>query len=218
MRTLLVDDHPLFADGLKGLLLARGADVVGTARDGWEALEQARALHPEVVLMDIQMPRCDGLTATRLIKAEMPEVKIVMLTMSNDGDTLFEAIKSGASGYLLKTSATTQFLELLSGLDQGFAPFSPGIATRILKEFSSQARQTEPTTCSPPKEDLSERQRQVLTLVAQGLTYKQVGEALAISERTVKYHMAEIIERLHVQSRAQALEYARQVGWGDKGE
>ncbi len=216
MRILLVDDHPLFVDGLKGLLLARGAQVVGTARDGWEALEQTRALRPDVVLMDIQMPRCDGLTATRLIKAEMPQTQIVMLTMSADGDTLFEAIKSGASGYLLKSGDTTQFLELLFGLEQGLAPFSPGMATRILNAFGALAGRKESLTSADSKESLSDRQREVLTLVAQGLTYKQIGEALAISERTVKYHMGEIIQRLHVECRAQVLEYAKQRGLGSK--
>ena len=103
MKILLVDDHPLFLDGLKTLLAIRGIEVVGTARDGLEAVEKARALHPEVILMDIQMPHLDGVAATRLIKAEQPDVKIGMLTMSDKDEDLFEAIKSGACGYLLKT-------------------------------------------------------------------------------------------------------------------
>src|SRR5512139_112710 len=102
LRVLLVDDHSLFLEGLRNLLMSEGIQVVGLAKDGLEALAQARRLHPDVILMDIQMPRCDGVSATRLIKAEMPEIKIVMLTMSEDEHDLFEAVKSGASGYLLK--------------------------------------------------------------------------------------------------------------------
>ncbi len=139
MRVLLVDDHSLFLEGLRNLLTARGVDVVGTARDGLDALEKARALRPEVILMDIQMPRCDGLSATRLIKAEMPEIKIVMLTMLATDQSLFEAIKSGAAGYLLKTLEAEHFFELLLGLAQGEAPLSPGIAARVLSEFARQA-------------------------------------------------------------------------------
>ncbi len=233
MRILLVDDHPLFVDGLKGLLLDRGVQVVGTARDGLEALEQARALRPQVILMDLRMPRLDGLAATRLIKAEMPEIQIVILSVSDDGDVLLEAIKSGASGYLLKGGDTAQFLQLLFGLEQGLAPFSPGMATRILDEFGAQSVRGE--SAAPPvhgepaaesgrdesaalevEHKLSGRQFQVLTLLAQGLTYKQIGRALAISERTVKYHMSEIIQRLNVECRAQVLEYARLLGMGGK--
>ncbi len=214
MRVLLVDDHPLFLDGLRDLLSARGAEVVGTARDGLEALDKARALCPEVILMDIRMPRCDGLTATRLIKAEMPDVQIVMLTMSGEDDNLFEAIKSGASGYLLKTSDTNEFLELLFGLTQSQVPLSRGIAARILNEFSSLAHRAESAPLSERKEKLSQRQMQVLTLVAEGLTYKQAGEALSLTERTIKYHMGEIVQRLHLECRAQVLEYARQIGLG----
>ncbi len=103
MKVLLVDDHALFLEGIRNLLLARGIEVVGTAGDGLQALERARALRPDVILMDVQMPRCDGLAATRLIKAELPDVKIVMLTVSEEDENLFEAVKSGASGYLLKS-------------------------------------------------------------------------------------------------------------------
>ena len=118
---------------------------MGTARDGLEALDRARALRPDVILMDITMPRCDGLCATRLIKAEFPEIRIVMLTMSAADQHLFDAIRSGAVGYLLKTQDTEDFFELLSGLARGEAPLSPGIAARILSEFAHQA--TGPASC-----------------------------------------------------------------------
>ncbi len=123
VRVLLVDDHSLVVEGLTNLLAAYGLEVVATARDGLEALAAARRCRPDLILMDIRMPRCDGLTATRLIKAELPELKIVMLTTSAEDDDLSEAIKSGACGYLLKSASSHQFAEALQGLEQGIPPF-----------------------------------------------------------------------------------------------
>jgi len=210
MKTLLVDDHPLFLDGLKNLLTLRGIEVVGTARDGMEALEKARTLHPEIILMDIKMPNLDGLAATRLIKAELPDVKIVMLTMSAEDQDLFEAIKCGACGYLLKTLDVDEFFSLFLGMTRGEVPLSPGLASQVLEEFARQAKENKSIKPSEPKEEvLSARQIQVLTLVAQGLTYKEVGAKLFLAERTIKYHIGEIIERLHLENRSQAIQYAR---------
>lgn len=207
-RTLLVDDHPLFADGLKDMLTRRGFMVLGVARDGLEALHQARALHPDLILMDIQMPHCDGLTATRLIKAELPAVQIVMLTMAEDDEYLFEAIKSGACGYLLKTLDTNEFLRLLGGLAEGAPPFAPQLAQKVLQEFTQQPEMK--TAVNPSLTELSPRHWQILNLVAQGLTYKEIGSTLGLAERTIKYHMSEIVQRLHLQNRAQVLAYVRQ--------
>jgi two-component system NarL family response regulator len=128
MRVLLIDDHPLFLTGLRNLMALQGLEVVGTARDGLEAIEKARATKPEVILMDVQMPKLNGLEATRLIKIEMPEIKIVMLTVSENDEDLFEAIKNGACGYLLKTEEPDNFFELLSGLMRGEVPLSPGLS------------------------------------------------------------------------------------------
>ena len=212
MKVLLVDDHPLFLDGLKNLLTARRVQVVGTAGDGWEALEKARSLRPEVILMDIQMPGCDGLAATRLIKAEMPDIKIVMLTMSSDDEDLFEAIKSGACGYLLKTLDTEAFFARLMEMERGEAPLSPGLAARILHQFGQQASAVRVDEDRPQTESLTDRELQVLTLVAQGLTYKEVGAKLCLTERTIKYHMGEVMARLHLENRAQVIKYARRAG------
>jgi len=217
MKVLLVDDHPLFLDGLKTLLTTRGIDVVGTASDGLEALEKARALLPDVILMDIQMPRLNGLLATRLIKTKQPNVKIVMLTMSENDEHLFEAIKSGACGYLLKAEETDKFFELLSGLMRGEAPLSPGLANRVLKEFAHQGGISGSVERAVEKvEGLTPRQVEVLTLVSQGLAYKEVGAKLFLSERTIKYHMGEIIERLHLENRRQVIEYARRMNLDKK--
>jgi two-component system NarL family response regulator len=222
MRVLLVDDHTLFLEGLRNLLVSEGIQVVGLAHDGLEALAQARRLHPEVILMDIQMPRCDGVAATRLIKAEMPEIKIVMLTMSEDEHDLFEAVKSGASGYLLKRLEVEDFFTYLTELQAGHPPFSPGLAEKILNEFSRQAYRMEGEVERRGGADtgnrisgeagLSARQIQILTLVAQGQTYQQVADTIGIAERTVKYHMAEILERLHLDNRAQVITYAARLG------
>jgi DNA-binding NarL/FixJ family response regulator len=212
MNVLLVDDHPLFLDGLKNLLTGRGVHVVGVARDGWEALEKARSLHPDVILMDIQMPGCDGLAATRLIKAERPDVKIVMLTMSSEDEDLFEAIQSGACGYLLKTLDTEQFFAQLIEVEQGEVALSPGLAARILQHFGRQASAVQAPEDRLQREPLTGREVEVLTLVAQGLTYKEVGARLCLSERTIKYHMGEIVARLQLENRAQVLEYARRAG------
>jgi len=209
MKVLLADDHTILIEGLTSLLSAHGFEVLGAAGDGEQALSLARALHPDVILMDLRMPRCDGLTATRLIKAELPEIKIVILTTSTEDQDLFESIKSGACGYLLKSVNSDEFIESLRGLDEGYPPFSPGLAAKLLDEFSrlsgpaaGEATQGESTP------GLTARQSEVLALAAQGFSYKEIGSKLNLSPRTVKYHMQEIIQRLHLENRAQALAYA----------
>lgn len=223
MRVLLVDDHRLFLEGLRNLLKSEGIEVVGQAYDGLEALTAARRTQPDVILMDIQMPRCDGVAATRLIKAEMPACKIVMLTMLEDEQDLFEAIRSGASGYLLKRLEAGEFLAYLAELQNGHAPFSPGLAEKILREYACPSVRAEaappPVDSQGPADEggLSPRQIQILTLVAQGQPYRQVAEAIGIAERTVKYHMAEILDRLHLDNRAQMIAYAARVGLTGRG-
>ena len=136
MRVLLVDDHALLVEGLQNLLEAHGIEVVGVARDGLEARAQANALKPEIILMDIRMPRCDGLTATRLIKADMPDTKIVILTTSTEDEDLFEAVKSGANGYLLKSMDAEGLVEALRDAQEDVPPFAPGLAAKLLAEFA----------------------------------------------------------------------------------
>ena len=217
MRVLLADDHTLMLEGLRNLLEAHGIEVAGTARDGREAAEQARKLRPDVILMDIRMPEWDGLQATRVIKAELPEIKVIVLTTSADSEDLFEAVKSGATGYLLKSMDAESLIDALHDAEQDVPPFAPGLAARLLAQFAAPGPESVPAPEGSPRplpqppcadEPLSERQLEVLDLVAQGLSYKEVGERVCLSPRTVKYHMAEIMRKLHLQNRAQVLAYA----------
>jgi DNA-binding NarL/FixJ family response regulator len=210
VRILIVDDHPLFAEGLRNLLVERGIDVVGLAHDGHEALTRARALRPDVVLMDVAMPRLDGVEATRALKAVWPEVTVLMLTQSADDEHLFAAIAAGASGYVLKSEPTATFLHLLEGAARGEVAVSAALAGRLLREFARLDAVARPDgTAGDP---LTARQREVLRLVADGLLYKQVAARIGVTERAVKYHMAEILARLHVHDRAEAVAHARRLG------
>jgi len=231
MNVLLADDHRLLLEGLSNLLEAHHIQVAGMAKDGLEAIQLARSLHPDLILMDIRMPHCSGLEATRRIKAEMPDMKIIILTTSTEDQDLFEAVKSGACGYLLKSMDADELVEALEQAQQGIPPFSPGLAERLLGEFARLAgagdsdtrrrgdtervRHGEAETvrhAQAEKVQLTERQGQVLELVAQGLSYKEIGARLHLSPRTVKYHMAEIMNLLHLEHRAQVLAYAGKSG------
>ncbi|HEY1292408.1 MAG TPA: response regulator transcription factor [Chloroflexota bacterium] len=207
MRVVLADDHPLFRDGLRGLLEVRGIEVAGEARNGREAVDQARRLRPDVVLMDLDMPELDGLAATRLISAEMPAVKVVILTASEDDANLFEAIKSGAQGYIYKNLDSAEFFSLLEGVAQGQPALTPGLARKLLVEFARPPRAA-PAPVEPPGA-LTEREQEVLDLLVQGVTSnRELAERLVVSENTVKYHLRNILDKLHVQNRAQVVAFA----------
>lgn len=214
LRILLVDDHVLFRKGVAALLAAhQDIQVVGEAGDGLEAIEIARETLPDIILMDINMPRCDGLQATRRIKREMPHVTIVILTVSEDDKDLFEAIKSGAQGYLLKNLEPYQLYDLLESISRGEAPLSGAIAARILKEFT----QPGPNPGEGPivGDELTARETMILQYVAEGLTNKEIAATLVISENTVKIHLRNILEKLHLQNRIQAAVYAVRQGLVD---
>jgi two-component system NarL family response regulator len=213
MKVLLVDDHRLLLEGLANLLAVHQIEVAGMAYDGFQAIEMARRLNPDVILMDIRMPGCDGLNATRQITAENPGVKIVMLTTYADDQDLFEAIKSGARGYLLKSMDAGELIECLELVQQDIPPFSPGLANRILAEFSKPGAPAPGPEQAPERSpNLTARQLEVLALVSQGYTYKETGLKLGLSPRTIKYHMAEIMQQLHLKHRAQVLAAAGRLG------
>jgi len=214
---LLVDDHALFREGLMALLSSQdGIEVVGEAADGLEAMEKARELVPDLILMDIKMPGLDGLEATRRIKEEMPHTRIVMLTVSEDDQDLFEAIKNGAEGYLLKTLKSRELFEMLRGVFQGEAPISRTMARKLLQEFAQQARrQEQPPT---PKADLTRRETEVLQLLSDGVPDKEIAARLCISQRTVKNHVHNILEKLQLHNRVQAAAYALRGGLAREGE
>ena len=209
MRVMLVDDRPLLRNGLASLLRAHGHEVVGEADDGRQALDMVGQASPDVVLMDISMPVMGGLEATRLMTAQHPEVKIVMLTVSDDENDLFEAVKSGAKGYLLKDLRASQFFEALDAIDRGEAVIPTRLAGNLLEEFRSKSQGAAEIG---PGDALSPREREVLDHVSQGLTNKEVAEKLYISENTVKYHMKNILDKLHLRNRSQVIAWAARQG------
>ncbi|MHB0988175.1 MAG: response regulator [Bellilinea sp.] len=211
LRILLVDDHVLFRKGIVALLATRpDIQVVGEAGDGLEAIAAAQDLLPDVILMDINMPNCSGLEATRRIKRELPYVKIVMLTVADDDQHLFEAIKSGAQGYLLKDLEPNQLYSLLENISRGDAPLSGAIAAKILKEFIRPNLDflQEPEVINK----LTIREISILQLVAEGKTNREIASSLYISENTVKIHLRNILEKLHLQNRIQVAVYAVRQG------
>ncbi len=210
MRVLLVDDHQVLLEGFKDLLERRGVDVVGVANDGHEAIEQVRDLRPDVVLMDVKMPGMSGIEATRHIKEEFPDTKVVMLTVSAEEEDLFEALRSGASGYLLKSLDPEQFFSLLSKVAQGESPLAPCLVSHLMGRIAQPDKAARAAGLSP-------RQLSILRLVAQGLTYKEVGAEFHLSESTVRYHVGQIREQLGVSSRAEMVTYAVGIGLVERG-
>jgi len=210
MRILIADDHTLFRESLGSLLASRGLEIVGQAREGHEAVELARSLRPDVVLMDLSMPGLDGLAATRLISAEMPEVKVVILTASDDDAQLFEAIKSGAQGYLLKNLESRELFALLEGVGRGEPALTPRLASKLLQEF---ARPPRPAAESHDPDALTDREREVLELLVRGVTSnRKLAKQLGVSENTVKFHVRNILDKLHLHNRAQVVGFALRHG------
>ncbi len=203
MRILIADDHALFRESLRSLLEARGYEVVAEARNGREAVEYSHRFHPDVVLMDLAMPEVDGLVATQMLVAELPTVKVVILTASDEDQNLFDAVRLGAQGYLLKNLEAEEFFFRLEALQRGEPALTPALARRLLREFS-RPRQEE---LSPDM--LTERELEVLQCLVDGLTSNRaLAERLGVSENTVKFHVRNILEKLHLNNRAQAVAFA----------
>jgi DNA-binding NarL/FixJ family response regulator len=212
IRVLLADDHALFREGLAGIITAQpDMEVVGEAEDGLEALVKARELVPDLILMDVEMPGCDGLEATRLIRRELSAMTIVMLTVHGEEEKLFEAVKNGAQGYLLKNIDSHTMLAMMRGVVRGEAAITPVLAGRMLEEFR---RLSQDTLLQDGEEivALTHREQEVLSQVATGAADKDIAEALSISLHTVKSHMRNILAKLQVNSRHEAARYARGKG------
>ena len=212
IRVLLADDHHLFREGLANILNGQpDFEAVGEAKDGLEALIKARELRPDLILMDVGMPVCDGLEATQRIKQELPDVTIVMLTVRDEDDKLFEAIRNGAQGYLLKSIRRQEMLSLLRGAVRGEAAIPPVLGGRMLEEFRRIDRQ-KAEDAADKQAILTAREQEVLVLVAAGASNKQVAERLNLSIHTVKSHMRKILAKLQLTSRREAASFARREG------
>ncbi len=217
---LLADDHELFRAGLAELIAGQpDLQVAGQAGDGFEALTLARDLHPDLIVMDISMPVCDGLEATRLIKStrETADIRIVMLTVHDEEEKLFEAIKAGSNGYLLKNTNSTEFLRGVRAALAGEALLPPKLAARLIDEFGrlaanleSAGRQT--ATEDEPAEELTPREREVLEVIATGASDREIAQHLSLSVHTVKSHVRNILAKLHAANRRAAVRRARRRG------
>ncbi|MBW8010724.1 MAG: response regulator transcription factor [Chloroflexi bacterium] len=218
-RILLADDHDLFREGLAGLINnQKDLEVVGHAVDGLEALALVRDLTPDLIVMDIKMPICDGLEATRLIRPKFPEILIVILTVHDEDEKLFEAIKAGANGYLLKETDSTSFLSGIREAIAGGATLAPKLAASLLDEFANLAnrRELEHLSEEPPK--LTSREREVLNLIAAKATNLEISSRLLISLHTVKSHVRSILSKLHAVNRRHAAVLGEQQGLVKKDE
>lgn len=213
IKVLIADDHTLFRRGIASAL-ANQADleVVGEAADGLEAIAKAKKLTPDVVLMDLNMPNCNGLEATQALQSEMPQVKILVLTVSDSEADLFAAVKFGARGYLLKKAEPEELVHAIISVAQGGVMVSPLMATKLLAEFNDLAAGVEKATVEQAEAKLSPREGEVLQLVAKGATNKEIADSLFISENTVKTHLQNIMEKLHLANRSQAAAYAVKKG------
>lgn len=207
MRVLVADDHSLFRDGIVSLLEAAGHQVVAQVGDGRAAVEAALQWKPDLVLLDITMPVMDGPQALREIKAALPDTKIVMLTVSDEDELLMDCVSSGASGYMLKSLTSEEFLSLLQGLERGEAALTGKMTARLIKGVADRPKQRKQAT-----DALSPREIELLTLVGAGHSNKAIADQLSISENTVKYHMKNILQKLAAKNRTEAVTQAIRAG------
>jgi DNA-binding NarL/FixJ family response regulator len=208
IRVLIADDQALFRRGLYVVLGTEdGIEVVAEAENGEEAVEKARELAPDVVLMDVRMPRVNGIEAARQIRGDVPTTKILMLTVSDEEDDLYEAIKAGANGYLLKEISVEEVAEAIRAVTQGQSLISPSMASKLLNEFNALVKRAEEKQQFPAPA-LTAREVEVLRLVAKGMSNREIAEELYISENTVKNHVRNILEKLHLHNRMEAVIYA----------
>ena len=208
IRVMICDDHALFRRGLIMVLESEeGVEVVGEAEDGEESIRKAEELAPDVVLMDVRMPRVSGIEATRAIAEVVPSAKILMLTVSDEEDDLYDAIKAGATGYLLKEISIEEVASAIRAVVSGQSLISPSMASKLLTEFTNLAKKADERQAVPTPR-LTDRELEVLKLVAQGMSNREIAGELYISENTVKNHVRNILEKLHLHSRMEAVVYA----------
>jgi DNA-binding NarL/FixJ family response regulator len=211
IRVLLVDDHRLFREGLRTLLsLASDVEIVGEAEDGEHALRLAPLVKPDVILMDLKMPKVDGVTATRKLKTALPGCRVVALTTFEDDELVFEVLRAGAVGYLLKDASSERLLDAVRSAARGETFLQPSIATKVVAELSRLAERVPPGPAAP--NGLSERELEVLRLLARGASNKEIASALDIAEGTVKNHVTSILAKLEVTDRTNAALKARSLG------
>lgn len=214
VRVLIADDHPHFRDGLRALLLsASGLEVVGEARDGEEAISIAADLQPDVILMDLGMPGAGGIEATRRILRTSPHIAILVISMFEDDDSIFAALQAGARGYLLKGALKAEILRSIRAVTSGEAIFGPTIAKRIMQYFAAP-RSSVPPDAFP---ELTEREHEILALIARHETNPEIARKLHLSPKTVRNHVSNIFTKLQVADRAQAIIRAREAGLGEEG-
>ena len=212
VRILIVDDHTLFRKGLSSLLQQqKGIEVVGEARDGEEGVRLAKSLSPDVILMDVNMPGLSGIQAAQAIRDSLPEAHIIMLTVSEEDEHLFAAIKAGARGYLIKNVEPDHLIKAIHLMARGEAVIPHTMASKVLNEFSHISQRTGAPP-SPELKPLTPREKEILQLLAHGDSNKEIGNALCISEHTVKIHLKNILKKLHINNRIQAAVYAYQQG------
>lgn len=213
IRVLIVDDHTLFRRGIATALSNQESlKVVGEAADGLEAIEKAEQIAPDVILMDLSMPRCSGLEAIQAIQTEMPQISILVLTVSEMEADLLAAVKYGARGYLLKKAEPEELIHAIVHIAQGGVIISPLMAAKLLTEFKDLSAGVKKKPSEKAEADLSPREDEVLRLVAQGATNREIADSLFISENTVKTHLKSIMEKLHLVNRSQAAAYAVKKG------
>lgn len=215
IRILLVDDQPLFRGAIAALIAGQDdLEVVGEAENGLEAVEKSHALDPDLVVMDVEMPVMDGVEATRLIREQQPAVKVVILTVSESDDHVFDAIRLGAHGYLLKDLRPEQLFDLIRSVMRNETPLSPAIAGRLLGEIRSGVTKRSSSVAPSEEPSITPRELEILQLVAEGLSNKEIGKRLYITEGTVKNHVHNALEKLHMKNRIQAAAYITRQGLG----
>ena len=213
VKVLVVDDHALFRRGIATVLANQeNLEIVGEAVDGLEAIKKAEETAPDVIVMDLNMPRCSGLEATQALQAKMPQVNILVLTVSDSEADLFAAIKFGATGYLLKNTEPEELVQAIFHIAQGGVIITPSMAAKLLTEFKDLETGAERKPAQEAEANLSPREDEVLRLVSQGATNKEIADSLFISENTVKTHLRNIMDKLHLANRSQAAAYAVKKG------